>query len=90
MARMLGEASYPYLDVPGGRVTLEIRAFTSGFVCTVAINGAPSRSARRRTLAGVLRWGLDPAQWQTEALGLAAPVACFDRVWEEISERLAA
>ncbi|GIW06774.1 MAG: hypothetical protein KatS3mg060_1579 [Dehalococcoidia bacterium] len=90
MARMLGQVSYPYLDVPGGRVTLEISAFSNGYRCVVTINGAPARAARRRTLAGALRWGLDTAEWQTELLGFVAPQAVFDLVWTDVSERLAA
>ncbi len=90
MARKLGQVSYPYLDVPGGRVVLEISAFTTGYRCVVTINGAPTRSARRATLAGALRWGLDTAEWQAELLGLVVPNAPFDLVWREVSERLAA
>jgi hypothetical protein len=90
MTQTLRQVSYRYLDVPGGQVTLELRAFSAGYRCVVLINGAPARSARRRTLAGALRWGLDTAEWQTELLGLVAPPTAFDQVWRDVSRQLAA
>ncbi|MCS6800721.1 MAG: hypothetical protein RMM58_09710 [Chloroflexota bacterium] len=90
MARTLGQVRYPYLDFPGGQITLEIRVFSTGYRCLVMINGVPARAAQRRTLAGALRWGLDTAEWQAALLGIAAPPLPFDRVWSDISAQLAA
>lgn len=90
MAQTFRQVSYRYLDVPGGQVTLELWAYATGYRCVVLINGAPARSARRRTLAGALRWGLDTAEWQTELLGFVAPPTHFDHVWIDVSRQLAA
>ncbi len=90
MAQKLGHTRYLYLDGPGGVVALEVSAFANGFRCEVTINGAPTRAARRKTLAGALRWGLDCAEWQTELLGLVPPRLVLDLVWDEVSARLAA
>ncbi len=90
MAKKLGEAHYIYLDQPGSRVTLEISAFAGWFRCEVRINDAPARSARRKTLAGALRWGLDCAEWQAELLGFSSPPPALESVFDSVEALLAA
>ena len=90
MGNKIGHVTYTYLNRPGCRVTLEVSALSDSYRCHIHINGAPTRAARRRTLAGSLRWGLDTAEWQVELLGFEPPRPTLELVYDEVEATLAA
>ncbi|MFN8533333.1 MAG: hypothetical protein U0556_07280 [Dehalococcoidia bacterium] len=66
----LGRMTYRYFECAGLAVDLSVGAFESHYRVTVLMNGAPSRTGRRRDFESAIRWGRAAANDQLERFGV--------------------